>query len=238
MPEPLLTRYMQPLLAGRRAECFQMIREAARDGDPVALACDVIWPAMAQIDRLATDDRINTVNARMAARINRTVADQLQPLYPVRELNNRRVVITCAGSEHEELAAQMAADLFQADGWEVFFVGGSAPCDEISTLIGQVRPEAYVIVGADSQQIPRLRGLVERIREINACPRMNIVATGGVFCRADGLWREIGADVIVESIRDLIPRVNELPPRDPAQRRTGLVKKRRRKRRAVAMAEA
>lgn len=239
MPEPMLTRYMQPLLAGRRSECFDLVRAAVRGGeDPRRLAAEVVWPAMAQVERLFTDDRINTAIQRMAARINRTITDQLQAFYPAAARNGRRILISCAASEHEELAAQLVADLFQSEGWEVFFVGGAVPDDELVTLLGQIRPEAYVIVGADARQIPGMRGLIDRIREINACPFMNIVVTGGVFVRADGLWREIGADVVIEDMRNIVEQVNELPPRDPARRRVGLVKKRRRKRKAATAVPA
>jgi methanogenic corrinoid protein MtbC1 len=234
MPEPLLTRYMQPLLAGRRAECFELIQDALRAGmDPEGLACDVIWPAMAQIDRLYREDRINTITERMAARINRTLADQVQGCLPKRPRRGRKLMISCASSEHEELGAQVVADLLQADGWEVYFLGGSAPHDEIVSLLGQVRPYAYVVVGADPHAVPELRSLIERIRELNACPSMNVVVTGGVFVRADGLWREVGADVCAETARDVLRLVNELPPRDPTVRVTGLVKRRRRKRRVA-----
>ena len=32
MPEPFLIRYMQPLLAGRRAECFDLVADAISNG--------------------------------------------------------------------------------------------------------------------------------------------------------------------------------------------------------------
>jgi hypothetical protein len=74
--------------------------------------------------------------------------------------------------------------------------------------------------------------MVENIREIGLCPDMNIVVSGGVFNRADGLWREVGADVFADNARDVLDIVNELGPRIPGARPIGLVKKRRRKRKA------
>src|SRR5690606_35206516 len=114
-----------------------------------------------------------------------------------------------------ELGAQVIADLLQADGWEVVFVGGGAPHDELVALLGQARPAAYVVVGADPHAIPELRLLIGQIRELNACPLMNVVVTGGVFTRAEGLWREVGADVYADTARDLLTMIHQLPPRDP-----------------------
>ncbi len=237
MPEPFLIRYMQPLLAGRRAECFALIGGALRDGSPAdALICEVVWPAMAQIDRLYRDDRIDTAVEHMACRINRTVADQLQAHLTQQPHNSRRALIVCADGPHEELGAQMVGDLFQADGWEVYFLGGGVPDDEVLAMIGRLRPHVMLVFGAQPEAVPNTRALVQRIREVGTCPDMNIVVTGGIFNRAEGLWREIGADAFCDNLRAVLQTANELGPRVPNTSRVGLVKKRRRRRKDAAVA--
>lgn len=235
MPEPFLIRYLQPLLAGRRAECFELIAAALQTCTPAEeLICDVVWPAMAQIERLFRDDRINTATEHMACRINRTIADQLQAHLPKSPPNGRRVVIACADGPHEELGAQMVGDLFQANGWEVYFLGGGVPDDEILLTLGQLRPHLMLIFGAQPEAVPNTRAVIERIRDVGTCPTMNIVVTGGIFNRADGLWREIGADAFCETLRGVLALANELGPRVPHAPRLGLVKKRRRRRKSAA----
>jgi methanogenic corrinoid protein MtbC1 len=239
MPEPLLIHYLQPLLAGRRAECFALLTEALHSGTPAeTLLADVLWPALAQVERLHRDDRINTAVEHLASRINRTLADQLQAHLPRRPANGQRVLVTCADGPHEELGAQMVADLFQADGWEVFSLGGGVPDDEVLALVGQLRPQVLLIFGAVPEAVPATRALVERIREIGTCPTMNIVVIGGIFNRAEGLWREVGADASCEHLREVLPLANGLGPRVPNAPRVGLVKKRRRRRKTAALVPA
>ena len=237
MPEPLLTRYLQPLLAGRRAECFKLVQTALEFGAaPESLICDVIWPAMTQVRRLFDDDRINTAAENMASRINRTIADQLQARLPAEPPNGKRIMIVSADPEHEELGAQMLADLFQSRGWEVFLLGGGVPDDEIVQLIGQLSPRSLLVFGSEAPAVPHIRALVHRIRDIGICPTMNVVVSGGVFDRADGLWREVGADVFVERPLEALERVDQLGPREATNIRIGFVKKRRRRRKtAVAV---
>jgi methanogenic corrinoid protein MtbC1 len=239
MPEPFLTRYLQPLLAGRRAECFELIADALRNGlSADELICDVVWPAMAQVERLYRDDRINTATEHMACRINRTAADQLQAHLPKQPPRGRRLLIACADATHEELGAQMVGDLFQADGWEVFLVGGGVPEDEILAMVGQLRPQVLLIFGAHPEAVPITRAMIERIREVGTCPTMNIVVIGGIFNRADGLWREVGADACCDNLRSVLATANELGPRPPNAPRLGVVKKRRRRRKTPALAPA
>ncbi len=236
MPEPFLIRYLQPLLAGRRAECFDLVADACRTGTaPQDIVCDVVWPAMNQIERLYRDDRINTAVEHMACRINRTIADQLQAQLPRDERTGKRALVASADGAHEELGAQILADLFQANGWEVFFVGGGVPDDEVLAMVGQHNPEVLLIFGAHPEAVPNTRALIERIRDVGVCPYMNVVVTGGIFNRADGLWREIGADACGEHPREVLETANELPPRTPNAPRLGIVKKRRRRRREQAL---
>ena len=234
MPEPLLMRYMQPLLAGRRAECFELVDQAVGHGQAAAdLICNIVWPAMAQVERLYKDDRINTAVEHMACRINRTVADQLQAHLPKSERKNKRVLVECAVDQQEELGAQMVADLLQADGWDVFLMGGGVPDDEVLATVGELRPQVLLIFGTLPTSVSQTRQQIELIREVGACPTMNIVVSGGIFNRADGLWEEVGADVFAPSAREVVQIVNKLQPRTPQPPRLGIVKKRRRRRRVA-----
>lgn len=231
MSEPLLLRYMQPLLAGRRAECFHLIHGAiGAGGNARGLITDVLWPAMTQIDRLYRDDVINHAVRNMACRINRTVADQLQLHLSKSVRNGKRALIASADGENEESGAQMIADLLEADGWEIFYVGGGVPHDEIVAMIGQLRPTILILFGTQPQDVPATRRLVEWIREVNTCPTMNIVVSGGIFNRADGLWHEVGADVFCENAQEVLEIAGGLEPREPGLKRTGGVKKRHRRR--------
>lgn len=233
MPEPLLIRFMQPLLAGRRIECFELVRRALDDTPAKDLICDVIWPAMGQIERLFRDDRINTAVEHMAARICRGLVDQLQLSLPSSALNGRRVVITCTATELEELGAQMCADLLQSQGWEVFLVGSGVPHDEILGLIGQQRPDVLLIFGTSPDEVPDTRNLITLVRDVGVCPTMNIVTSGGIFNRADGLWQEVGADASYATARDLLRGIQDLAPREAKVTRKSIVKKRNRRRKGA-----
>jgi methanogenic corrinoid protein MtbC1 len=234
MSEPLLTRYMQPLLAGRRAECFKLVADALNDGCVAEnLAYDVVWPATVQVDRLYRDDRIDAAIENMAGRINRTIANQLQVHLPKGAPSGNRIIITCPNEHCEEIGAQILADLLQSNGWDVYLIDAEVPHDELLRLVGELRPNVLLIYGTQPQQVPNIRRLVEIIREIGVCPTMNIVTSGGVFARVDGLWQEVGADVFVEQPRDAVKVLNELEPRKPGPRRMGIVKKRRRRRKVA-----
>lgn len=236
--ERLLERFMGPLLEGRRQECRQVFVEALQAGvEPVKIYRDMIWPAMEQVAQKYRADDIDLATEHMATRINRILADQLQAHLQRSEPNGKRILITCADGEPEELGAQMCADLFESEGWDVYFVGGGVPNDEILSLAGQLRPAILLVFGTQPGGVPGVRKLIDLIREVNANPTMNVMISGGVFNRADGLWKEVNADLFATTAVEALKAAAVAEPRKPEVRLPGAPKKRRRRRRPPLLAQ-
>jgi len=234
----LLDQYMDPLLRGRRTACRDLVKSALDNGvQPRALYSSLIFPAMERVDQMYREDRINRAAEHMATRINRTVADHLQSRLYRQNTINKRILITCANDEPEELSAQMVADLFEADGWEVYFVGGGVPRDEVTELAGQLQPQVLLIFGSKPTDAPAIRELIDYLREINACPGINIMVSGGVFNRAHGLWREVKADLFAETAIEALELAAMAEPRQSEIKTEGAPKKRRRRRRPPLLAQ-
>ncbi|GMU23254.1 MAG: hypothetical protein AMXMBFR13_33360 [Phycisphaerae bacterium] len=237
--ERLLDRFIPGLLSGRRQECRDILQEALAGGmEPLRLYREMVWPAMEQVEQMYREDRINVATEHLATRINRCLADQLQSRLPRREPNGRRIIITCADGEPEELGAQMCSDLFEADGWEVFFVGGGVPVDEMLALSGSIRPDILLIFGTQPAGVASVRKLIDLIREVGANPTMNIMLSGGVFGRAEGLWKEVNADLYAATAMEALAVAADAKPRKPEVRVPGAPKKRRRRRRPPLLAAA
>jgi len=235
----LFDRYMSPLLDGRRKECRDVLARALESGtEPRSLYKKMIWPAMEQIEHLYNEDRINIATEHMATRISRVVADQLQLHLPREAPNGKRILISCADDEPGELGAQMMADLFESEGWDVYFLGGGVPNDEILLLVGQLRPEVLLIFGTQPSGVPGVRKLIDLIRGVGSNPTMNVMISGGVFNRAEGLWQEVNADLMAATAGEALTLAAEAEPRKPEIRIPGAPKKRRRRRPPLLLAQA
>src|SRR5262249_47291451 len=109
---------------------------------------------------------------------------------------------------------------------------------EILSLVGQLRPHLLIIFGSKPVDAPRARELVKMIRDINANPTMNIMVSGGVFNRADGLWQEVQADLFAPTAEHALNLANGAQPRTPDVRPISSGKKRRRRRRSPLLEQA
>ena len=133
----LFQEYIENLFRGNRSQARRLILDAQDRGmDPTKLLTTLVWSAMEQIDNLYRANQISRVVAQMATRINRQVADQVQLALPTSQKNGKRMVLVSGAGEMSELGTQITADVFEAHGWTVWFLGSELPNDEILQFVG------------------------------------------------------------------------------------------------------
>ncbi|MBP7051338.1 MAG: cobalamin-dependent protein [Phycisphaerae bacterium] len=226
--DEVLARYLEALLHGDRASCRSIIEETMQRGVPAnSVYLHLIWPVMSEIERLSRADRITSVQEHLATRINRTIVDQLQNKLPRRPAKHKKAAVCCSREELQELGAQMIADLFESDGWQVRFLGGGLSNDDIFEYINEYAPDVLLVYGTTPKQAPDIRRLIDRVRSVNAWPDMRIVVSGGLFNRAEGLWEEIGADGFAATAAEVLQVAADEQPVPGPDRRTVNRRKRR-----------
>lgn len=227
--EETLGRYLEPLLRGDRKACRAVVEETLQTGVPAnSVYLHLVWPVVGEVERLLRTDKISPVQEHLATRINRTIVDQLENKLPRRASRGKRVVVCCANEAIQELGAQMMADLFESDGWEVRFLGGGLSNDDIFAFINEYAPNVLLVYGTGPKQAPEVRRLIDRIKGVNAWPDMRIMVAGGVFDRAEGLWEEIGADAFADSGEEALQIAADETQMARCDRRT--INRRKRKR--------
>jgi len=230
-PEALSEGLFEAILDGdrRRArDCVRAIREAGFP--PRGLLVEMLWPMVEMLRARYRDDEVSTLIHQRATRLVRMLVDQLQTSLPVEERRERSVTICCGTAELDEIAASMAAHLVEAAGYEVRFFGGSIPRDEIRAEIGETRPDILLLWSSAASDLPEIRSLLDELHESDLCPSMQIAVGGGVFARADGLADEIGADLHIPDLGDVVDMLVECPEQrmTPEQRTVGAKRQGRR----------
>jgi methanogenic corrinoid protein MtbC1 len=206
----LADSYIQTLLGGQRSEARQIIEDAMNCGvTPFEILTKLVWPVMEQIQQLYKNDSINRLTLNMATRLNRAMADQVSSKLEQKPKNNKKVLLLCGDDEPEELGGQVAADLFEADGYDVRFAGGGVPNDEVLSMIGDYRPDLLVLFATRAPGVPHVRKLIDYLREVNSCPDMQILCCGGIYKRAEGLAEEIGADLYAPDAAEAVTCARE-----------------------------
>jgi len=192
----LFERFFNALISGDRTMARELVDELLENDCPVEkILSRLIWPTLQHIQDLHRNDQLSELSHNYATRLLRTIVPHLQLRLERGEARGKTVLLCSGAEQSEEIAAQMVADLLDADGYQVFYAGGGIANDEIVSEVGNLDVDVLVIFGAVPATVPATRVLIDRLHEIEVCPNLQIVVGGGVFNRADGLAEEIGADL-------------------------------------------
>jgi len=203
--EVLVERFFQALTLGDRGMARGIINETVEAGiNGEDLTTELFWPTLHLIYKLRKADQLSTLQHGLAVRLMRNLADQTQMRLGWQERNGRRVLAMCGNTEPDELSAAMACDLIEAGGFEVAFAGGGIPTDEVIARVGEDRPDILLLFASAAADLPEVRRLIDELHNLNVCPSLQVVVGGGVYGRAEGLAEEIGADLYLPDLRDVV----------------------------------
>lgn len=201
----LLERFFNALIGGDRPAARDIVDELlCADCSAEKIVTGLFWPTLEHIHTLHRADQLSNIAHNYATRLMRGLVDQMQPRLAWQDRRNKRVLLVSGPDEPEELAGQMAADLIEADGYDVYFGGGGIANDEIVAQVGEIGADVLVVFGAAASTVPFTRMLIDRLHEIGVCPQVQIAVGGGVFNRAEGLAEEIGADIWARTPDELV----------------------------------
>jgi len=203
--EVLVERFFETLVSGDRQAARSIVQETLDDNvSPETLLTDLYWPAHEMIEKLFKSDQMEVVSYHLATRLLRMLVDQAAGRLTVPAIRTKTVFAACGPSQGEELAAQMAVDLLESNGFNVTFTGGGIPADEILAQVQSRQPDILLLFASAASDLPGIRSIIDTLREIGACSGTQVVVGGGVFNRADGLAEEIGAHQWAYSPADLV----------------------------------
>lgn len=222
-------RLLELALQGERTQLRNFIDECLnrKNLEPGEFLSEVISPALTRIEACRREDRATAAaiaivmsSLRLAAgRVIERMADT-----PNVDLEHgRRILLFCGQGAAEQLDAEIMTAELEMDGHEVRFGGSNVPSDEILTDVGAWSPDVLLLYASCPSDAPGIREIIDTIREIGACPDLQIAAGGGVFTRAPGLAEEIGADIWADDAGDLRRAIIDDPDRRaiPEQRTVG-----------------
>ncbi|MBL8763206.1 MAG: cobalamin B12-binding domain-containing protein [Phycisphaerae bacterium] len=202
------------LISGDRPAARQYIEGVlARGATAESLVTGLFWPTYELIERLFRQDQLCTMSHHFAMRLLRVLVDQNAGRLSFEPSRGKTVLVACGSNEACDMGAQMAVDLLECAGFTVQFAGGGIAGDEILGRVNETKPDVLLMFCSAPTDLPDIRQLIDTIREINACPHLQIAVGGGVFNRAEGLAEEIGADVWSKTPLDMVETIIAEPER-------------------------
>jgi MerR family transcriptional regulator, light-induced transcriptional regulator len=199
--------YVQSVLNGERRGALNVALELLREGYTVAdVYCDLLQPAQYEVGRLWERNEITVAREHMATAITQFVVAQLYSRLEVPDSSRGRIVVTGVRGELHQLGANMVADVLEADGWNVRFLGTQTPHGDILKAIDEHEP---AVVGISATMLFNLMNVSDLVEGVQSRfgSEVRLVVGGSAFRGKPDLWREIGAHGFGHDLRAAVAAV-------------------------------
>ena len=225
----------EAMIEAKRELASKLVLAAVDRGvGPDEIYTAILGPQLNEVHQLWLDDKISTFAKHMAVQIARALIHQLQPHLFSHEKVNRKIVVAGNPGRYHELEALMLANLFEAAGWDVYFIGDPVNDEDLIQLAGTIQPDILLVSATEGNQLPDIRRALDHLRDHGSCPQTTTMVGGGVFNRAEGLWEEIGADLWFTTA-DQALRVAQSGVNDPSPKEEHESPRRRRRRKSTQL---
>lgn len=203
--------YLKALRKGNRQYALSVALQALEEGiDLCDLYVEVFQPAMHEIGQLWEANQLTVAQEHLATAITQSVMAQLYAHLPPSPPNHLTMVATCIGSELHELGIRMVADLFELEGWDVYYLGANVPTEDVVSMVNERRADLLAISVTLNTHVPYARELIQAVRASPIGSHIKIMVGGQPINRSPTISRAIGADTTASDAREAIKRAKEL----------------------------
>lgn len=207
--EELLIEFSNKLKEEDRNACISIAVSSLATGriGVMDLYTGVLAPSLNTIG-CDGDNKLCIWKEHVRTSIIRSVIENTYPfVMKTKETSGRKeiahVAVVCPDGEYHEIGARMAADFFDMNGFTVTFVGASTPVSEFLHVINQLKPDYIALSVTNIYNIVAAKKTVEAIKS-KLDYNVGIIAGGRAFTADKELYKEIGADLYLQTYDDIV----------------------------------
>lgn len=188
--------YLRAVRAGDRRRAFAALDEARDAGMAVGqIYLEVLQPALREIGRLWQQNEISVADEHLATAITQAAMARLyEQVFTWQYGTGHTLVAACADVERHEIGLRMLCDLLELEGWETTYLGATVPVESLVSMVRKRRPTAVALSVALAPHLPRLRTMIQALREAMGDAQPLIVVGGRPFLEDPELATRLGAD--------------------------------------------
>jgi MerR family transcriptional regulator, light-induced transcriptional regulator len=202
---PAATRYLDLLLAGKRAHAVAFINDTIDQGTSVQdVYLGIIEPVQHEVGKLWQLDRWSIAQEHYCTAVSQLVLAQLYPRLMHASAGGPTLLATCVGGELHEMGARMVADFFEMDGWNTTYLGANTPTGALLKMLNSQLPNVLALSATNSFEVGALAKVIEAVRGQESLRDLKILVGGRPFQVASELWRRIGADAYAPDARTAV----------------------------------
>ncbi|WP_161569276.1 cobalamin B12-binding domain-containing protein [Candidatus Oscillochloris fontis] len=160
----LQSSYLHALVAGSGREADRVVTAALDLAvTPQQIYLDIFQPTAYQIGQLWQRNKVSVAQEHLATAIVERQMGEMHPMFRPKQPRSHTMVLGCVPDEWHRVGLRMVADFFEADGWDVHYLGANVP---VKDLVGLARESHADLVGLSAEMIfnvPRVSEFVQAL---------------------------------------------------------------------------
>lgn len=213
----LAAKYLLSILEGDRHAAAELVLSAARGTDPdlvrpsvLEIFESVLLPVQHELGRMWQMNETSVGEEHFATSTTQMVVSLLYPFHQRKPRNGFTVVAGSVDGNAHEIGVRMLADLLEADGWRVIFLGASVPAEDCAQAAHDFGANLIAVSASLATQIPDIIRTVRAARGIGKAPP-RILVGGAAFAGGNrDSWRSTGADGFAHDLRSGLSEATRL----------------------------
>ena len=184
-----------------------------RAGDLSEVYLRLVQPVMYRIGTMWEDGEVSVAQEHLATAVASRLMTLAYQEVSVFNGTRGRAIVTAAPGELHELGARIVADLLEAAGWDITFLGANVPVDQVVALAADLEP---AFVAASATMPYHLLGVRDLVRNLHAVPELSevpVMAGGLAFNLSERAAAAVGADGTTSNGREAVLLAEKLTGR-------------------------
>jgi methanogenic corrinoid protein MtbC1 len=192
------SEFVHTLLQKEREAAQEHISSLLERGDhPLAVCRDLLLPALRALGTMWQRNRISAADEHVATEICKEILVRLCDAIAREKPLPSSALVTCAPGEEHEVGAHVASSYLESRGWTVYFVGRSAPENDIAAAVADHQPNVVLVSLTLIGNLPAAVALVQRLQDVT--PGIKMLAGGPGAVRTRSALEPI-VDGVVEDV--------------------------------------
>jgi methanogenic corrinoid protein MtbC1 len=200
----LRIEYLDNILTGKRNDALNLILDAFHSGYPIpGIYMDIFQESLYEIGRLWESNKITVADEHLGTAITQFVMSNLYQYLDPPNSERGRIVLTGVEGELHQVGANMVADVLEADGWDVEFLGTNVSPEKILKSIRDHGADLFGISSTMLFNIPKVILLTEAVRKEYG-KSFPIILGGGAFRDMTALPRELEGCLVAHNLKEAL----------------------------------
>jgi len=201
----LRKEYLEDILGARRMDALGRVMAAYRSGYAIPdIYIDVFQASLYELGRLWESNRISVADEHMGTAITQFIMSNLYQHLEISEVVRGRLVVTGVQGELHQVGANMIADVLEADGWDVRFLGANVPPEDVIRAVREHEADLLGISATMYVNLPEVVQLVGMVRQEFGGKSPRILLGGGAFGGLPLLPPKLEGCLVVRDLKEAV----------------------------------